>query len=210
MSMSPATDALNRSERRRLRRRQRLIDAARQIIVDEGVSALTISHVTDAADMAVGSFYTYFDNKEGLLEAAVWDVFQQLASPKPSAPLPQNPLDHAYNAILQVYEFVEAQRDLMRVVFGAGHLADQFERGHELISERITFIVKQYGIIPSEDVPWIAALQTGLLAGGIGYAIEHPEVSADKMTARTLKFIVPVWLEYAQVAGGGWQVASET
>ena len=197
--MLPATDTPNRSERRRLRRRQRLIDSARQIIADEGVSALTIGHVTEAADMAVGSFYTYFNNKEDLLEAAVWDVFQQLASPEPPASLPANPLDHAYTAINQVYEFVETHRDLMRAVFGAGHLADQFERGHELISERITFIVEQYGIIPSEDVPWIAALQTGLLAGGIGYAIEHPEVRAAVMTERTLKFIVPVWLEYAQV-----------
>jgi AcrR family transcriptional regulator len=191
-------DAPNRSERRRLRRRQRLIDAARQIIADEGVSALTIGHVTEVADMAVGSFYTYFDNKEDLLEAAVWDVFQQLASPELPSSLPENPLDHAYNAIHQVYEFVETQRDLVRAVFGAGHLADQFDRGHELISERITFVVEQYGIIPPEDVPWIAALQTGLIAGGIGYAIEHPDVSAEEMTERTLKFIVPVWMEYAQ------------
>ena len=191
-------DAPNRSERRRLRRRQRLIDAARQIIAQEGVAALTVTAVTEAADMAVGSFYTYFDSKDDLLEAAVWDVFQQLASPEPPASLPPNPLDHAYNAILQVYEFVETQRDLMRAVFGAGHLADQFERGHKLISQRITLVVEQYGIIPAEDVPWIAALQTGLIAGGIGYAIEHPDVTAAEMTERTLKFIVPVWLEYAQ------------
>jgi len=191
-------DAPNRSERRRLRRRQRLIDAARQIIADEGVSALTIGHVTEVADMAVGSFYTYFDSKDDLLEAAVWDVFQQLASPEPPASLPPNPLDHAYNAIYQVYAFVETQRDLMRAVFGAGHLADQFERGHELISQRITFIVEQYGIIPPQEVPWISALQTGLIAGGIGFALDHPEVTAAEMTERTLKFIVPVWMEYAK------------
>jgi AcrR family transcriptional regulator len=191
-------DALNRSERRRLRRRQRLIDAARQIIAQDGVAALTVTAVTEAADMAVGSFYTYFDSKDDLLEAAVWDVFQQLASPEPPASLPPNPLDHAYNAIYQVYAFVETQRDLMRAVFGAGHLADQFERGHELISQRITFIVEQYGIIPPQEVPWISALQTGLIAGGIGFALDHPEVTAAEMTERTLKFIVPVWMEYAK------------
>ena len=190
-------DTADRSERRRLRRRQRLIDAARQIIAQKGVASLTVTDVTKGADMAVGSFYTYFNSKDDLLETAVWDVFQQLTSSEPPASFPPNPLDHAYNAIFQVYEFVETQRDLMRAVFGAGHLADQFERGHQLISERITFIVEQYGIIPPEDVPWIAALQTGLIAGGIGYAIEHPEVTAAEMTERTLKFIIPVWLEYA-------------
>lgn len=147
MSNPSIAHAPTRSKRRRLRRRQRLVDAARQIIAQKGVASLTVTDVTEAADMAVGSFYTYFNSKDELLETAVWDVFQQLASPELPASLPPNPLDHAYNAIYQVYEFVETHRDLMRAVFGAGHLADQLIDGTEAMLQALSGQVNMMLII---------------------------------------------------------------
>lgn len=63
-----------RIARKRVIARGALIDAARTIIADKGIEAMTIRDVTDAADMGFGSFYTHFQTKEDLLEAVIEDT----------------------------------------------------------------------------------------------------------------------------------------
>jgi AcrR family transcriptional regulator len=47
---------------------ERLLDAAEQILRDEGSDALTIPAVVEAAESSVGSFYARFPDKRALLE----------------------------------------------------------------------------------------------------------------------------------------------
>ena len=50
-------------------RRQELMDAAVRVFKDKGISRSTISDITEAAGVAKGTFYLYFDSKENLLGA---------------------------------------------------------------------------------------------------------------------------------------------
>jgi AcrR family transcriptional regulator len=50
-------------------RRQELMDAAIRVFKDKGISRTTISEITEAAGVAKGTFYLYFDSKENLLGA---------------------------------------------------------------------------------------------------------------------------------------------
>jgi AcrR family transcriptional regulator len=67
----------DRGARRRLRTRARLIDAARRIIAERGgIDAVPIAEITNAADVAVGSFYNHFTSREALFEAVVSDTLE--------------------------------------------------------------------------------------------------------------------------------------
>jgi AcrR family transcriptional regulator len=69
--------ALDRGSRRRRRTRARLIDAARRIIAERGgIDAVPIAKITDAADVAIGSFYNHFPSRESLLEAVVSETLE--------------------------------------------------------------------------------------------------------------------------------------
>jgi AcrR family transcriptional regulator len=76
--MRPGTEPqLDRGSRRRLRTRARLIDAARRIIAERGgIDAVPIAEITDAADVAIGSFYNHFPSRAALLEAVVSETLE--------------------------------------------------------------------------------------------------------------------------------------
>ncbi len=181
-----------RSERRRSRRRQEIIDAARQIIAKKGLSGLTVQDVTEVADMAVGSFYTYFPSKEALIEAAIWEDLQRLGAP-------DNPLVQGMSIevrrqaqLFQVFKFVEDQRDLMAAVFGPGGSPEQFERALSLIETRTAEGLRRTTLLPEDAIQWITPLLGGLVAGGIRYLLANPEASAEEMTVRTLSLLRPI------------------
>jgi len=66
---------LTRNDRRREITRGKLLAGAREVIAAKGVEVATIRDITEAADVASGSFYTYFDSKEAIVVAAVEDIF---------------------------------------------------------------------------------------------------------------------------------------
>lgn len=69
---------VNRAERRRLRTRAALLAAAREVFASQGVGAVTIQEITDAADVAKGSFYNHFDSKDAILRALVEEILADL------------------------------------------------------------------------------------------------------------------------------------
>jgi AcrR family transcriptional regulator len=68
---------LSRNDRRKIRTRTRLIDAARRVMAVKGIEATTIRDITDAADVGFGSFYNYFESKEAIVSGAVRDILTQ-------------------------------------------------------------------------------------------------------------------------------------
>ncbi|MEP7247948.1 MAG: TetR/AcrR family transcriptional regulator [Gammaproteobacteria bacterium] len=61
----------SRSERRRLRNQDALVVAARTLFAERGFEATTIADIADAADLGFGTFYSYFHDKEAVLEAVL-------------------------------------------------------------------------------------------------------------------------------------------
>lgn len=48
-------------------RRDELLDAAQELILDRGVTATAVSDITDKAGVAKGTFYLYFDSKDHIV-----------------------------------------------------------------------------------------------------------------------------------------------
>ena len=76
----PATTAPARSDRRKQRTRAALLDAGRRLFSERDPAAVTIQEITDAADVAKGSFYNHFDSREALREAAAAAALEELGS----------------------------------------------------------------------------------------------------------------------------------
>lgn len=71
---------VTRTEQRRERTRARLEEVGRRLIAEKGVSGLRINDITAGADIALGSFYSYFESKEDLVEAVVANSLSELAA----------------------------------------------------------------------------------------------------------------------------------
>lgn len=59
-------------------RRQRLLEAARAVIADNGVAALTVDLVAQRANLSKRYFYTEFSSKEDILDACAEDLYSRL------------------------------------------------------------------------------------------------------------------------------------
>ena len=67
--MSATTTTPKTRERRPEQRRQDLLDAAARVFAEKGVGAATVAEICEAAGVAKGTFYLYFDSREHLLAA---------------------------------------------------------------------------------------------------------------------------------------------
>lgn len=57
---------------------RRILDATAQVLNDVGPDKLSTNRIAKRADVAVGSIYQYFPNKEALIDALVEDRMQRL------------------------------------------------------------------------------------------------------------------------------------
>jgi AcrR family transcriptional regulator len=65
-----------RLDRRKARTRRALLDAAREILVEHGMSDVSIQEITERADVGFGSFYNHFSSKAELFEAAITEALE--------------------------------------------------------------------------------------------------------------------------------------
>jgi AcrR family transcriptional regulator len=116
--------------------RQRILDAAAQVIADHGYAAGTTNRIAERAGMSIGSLYQYFPNKDAVLRALM-DLHVgagvQLLTERLAGGLPQR-LDDVLR--LFVRATIDNHRDnprLHRVLFEEAPRAPAFlARLHEL------------------------------------------------------------------------------
>lgn len=115
--MSPA----DRSQRRRERTHQRLLDGAEQVFSEKGYQEATILDITEAADVSKRTFYLHFDDKQALIEALALRAFGQL---RDKVEAKEDHDDHdtfrgGFQIVVEtIFEFGEQNPELMQVIFG--------------------------------------------------------------------------------------------
>jgi AcrR family transcriptional regulator len=75
--MREATET--RSERRKRRNRQVLIDAGYRVMAEKGIDAATMLEISELADVGAGTVYNYFNSKDELAMAIMEQVMRRLA-----------------------------------------------------------------------------------------------------------------------------------
>jgi len=73
-------ETLSRRERKKQETRLQLIKAALGLFREHGYDATTVEQIADAADVAKGTFFNYFETKEAILPALVEWRLQELGA----------------------------------------------------------------------------------------------------------------------------------
>jgi AcrR family transcriptional regulator len=67
-------NTLSRTERKRQRTHQALIDATRKLAGSSGLENVSVQEITELADVGLGTFYNYFQHKEAVFDAVLAEL----------------------------------------------------------------------------------------------------------------------------------------
>ena len=77
--MTAAQNVETRSDRRKRRNRQALIEAGYQVMAKKGIDAATMSEICELADVGAGTVYNYFASKDELAMCVMEQVMDRLS-----------------------------------------------------------------------------------------------------------------------------------
>ncbi len=191
----PMEAAPGRVARRRAQVRANLLSAARQVFTTRGYQQATISEIIQIADVAMGTFYLHFRDKEALLVAlteeglaTVREQFHAAIAQAGSEPL--MPL-----IIRTLLRTAYQRRDLFMLI-GAGesallvrsrtHQAQQGLAGHFI---PLFQQARDHGQLASYDPVLLANLLVGLLLRAIDWWHHQDEPGPDAMADQILSLL---------------------
>lgn len=144
--------------KRHLRTRQAILDAAREIIADEGPGALSMRALADRIDYSPAGLYEYFASKEEIL-AAVCDqgqqyLFEAMSGADPDLP----PADYLYQIGIAYIRFALEHPDYFLLMFTVAPPPDMAGLPEEVVKEAMHQEGSAYGIL-------VQAIQRGINEG---------------------------------------------
>src|SRR5437763_6321502 len=106
--MAQASPSVSRLDRSQHARRKRIIAAVVELLQDGGYDAVQLRAVSDRSNVALGSIYSYFGSRDGLLGAALSEWSQaELYEPLSGGvdgDTPEERLLSVYRHLASVYE----------------------------------------------------------------------------------------------------------
>jgi AcrR family transcriptional regulator len=144
--------------RRGMRSRELVLDAAERVMAEEGFEATTVARVVEEAGIPLSSVYHYYGSKEGILLAVMERGAERFFAdlPDPDRRLGR-PVEHLRRVVLGAVRRLEDHPDFLRllVVFavqppggGRGEVEAVVDRVRELALKRLR---KQIGIAFGDD-----------------------------------------------------------
>jgi AcrR family transcriptional regulator len=96
---------------------RKILDAAREEFGARGFSESSIVGITQRAGVALGTFYTYFESKEGLFQALVRDMSAQVRDTVgPELAAGTDRLDSERRGLAAFLRFAREHRDIYRII----------------------------------------------------------------------------------------------
>ena len=150
---------LGRRERKKQETRQALEAAALRLFETQGYESTTVEEIAEAADVAVRTFFRYFQSKQDVLFGEVGrDLFGRLAAQLAKRPATESPVEAVGAAFREMYQDAPDQQrqilDRMRSLGRSPKLAGPyhllFQRLHELIAE---FVGQRLDVSPVDLYP---------------------------------------------------------
>ena len=132
---------LSRRERKKRETRRRLMETALRLFREHGYDATTVEEITEAADVAKGTFFNYFETKDTVLPALAELRLQRLEeSLLPEHGAPASPVARIKLALRLVAEDSLSDPALTRRLFAAGMRHQGMRPVHalmKLLSEQV-------------------------------------------------------------------------
>ncbi|WFL78138.1 TetR/AcrR family transcriptional regulator [Altererythrobacter arenosus] len=151
-----ASDKTPRTSRGR-RTLRKLLDAAAVEFGEKGFHEASISSITGRANVALGTFYTYFDSKDALFRALVADMSEAVkASAREAIHEGMGALEVERAALADFLKFAREHREIYRIIDEAEFVDPaSYRRHYETIADRFVERLKGGG-------------NSGELRGGLG------------------------------------------
>jgi AcrR family transcriptional regulator len=108
-------------------RREQLLDAAAQVFLDRGLAQATIADVAEAAGLAKGTVYLYFDSKSALLTALRARYTSQLLAQSGRLDAPPGRGGHRQQLrsfLAEMYDFCAGNQRLHHLLFHAAEVSE--------------------------------------------------------------------------------------
>jgi AcrR family transcriptional regulator len=119
-------EQLSPRERRALRTREAILEAARHIINKEGVNALSIRAIADAIDYSPAGLYEYFGSKEEIIMAVVAQGFERFTRALESADTTLPAVEYIKAVGLAYIDFAVRYPDFFLLMFTTAPLSDLY------------------------------------------------------------------------------------
>lgn len=134
-----------RRERERTARREAILDAAQQLIAEQGYHGMRMDGVADAAELSKGTLYLYFENKDALCAAVATRLLDVLL-PFIEEALEEasDGLDAVQRLLLKYYEFTEENPHHFRFAMewlSAGERMDDSSEAFQIYRGRVGHIL---------------------------------------------------------------------
>lgn len=175
----PRIDAPTVAEHRRLRHAA-LLDAARQILLEDGVGALHMRAVAERAGLARNSVYEYFRSRDDLVVAVCADDFAAWsADVETELGGLADPDERVLRYVEVQLEFVAAGRHRIAALVGRAQLGpaahEQMSHMHERLAAPLVVALEQLGV----PEPMLSAV---LVSGVLNAATQRIEAGVDPET----------------------------
>lgn len=106
-----------RQDRERLAVRQAILDAARDLFVDEGYRNVSIRKIAERIEYSPAAIYSYFPSKDDIFFALAEEGFRRLDAKVRAVPRYDDPLDEVRAAWWAYYEFSREHREFFELMF---------------------------------------------------------------------------------------------
>jgi AcrR family transcriptional regulator len=188
---APAT---GRRERTKAANRAAILAAARDVFADEGYGAVSVRDIVRRTDLASGTFYNYFPDKDAVFRALVTDAAeearQRVRAARRRAHTVQDFVEGAYRAFFEFivedperFAFMRRNFDTLRTRFGD----DVLPAGTDELAEDLRAAIAA-GQVPPVDVDYCAhaMVAVGLELGGRLAERDPPDVDGATRFASAL------------------------
>lgn len=165
-------------QKRRLETRQKLIDAAKSIVAERGFAGLRVEDVVARAQVAKGTFFSHFDDKDRLMALLIGQELERILGEIAADPPPTRIAEFA-TRLAPLMDYMAQDRAVFDIVLrfsGAAAIETT-----ELIS--LNFF-NQFELF----VTWIEALQGSAIRTDVDATLLAEGVHAFVLQAMALKF----------------------
>jgi AcrR family transcriptional regulator len=103
--MKSASGKLDKPKKTRQQRsygktRKKLLDAAKNVMAEKGLSATTVEDITDRADVGRGSFYYHFDAKDEMIRLMIEKLLKELVAALKEGCAPHTEINAVLDAMI--------------------------------------------------------------------------------------------------------------
>ncbi|MDY0828053.1 helix-turn-helix domain-containing protein [Microbacterium sp. BG28] len=179
----------------------RALAAASELVAREGVAALTLPRVAEAAGVSVGALYQYLPDRDAIVRALVAEYHARLEAlledavvlTRESTP-PADPVGHVIDAVAEIYR----DRDVVRTLgtASAGGLIDADRAAHkQRMAEAAARLLHASGLTRDETDATARARVAFLAADAVLHDAFAAPPAAQEQTLQELRLLLRRYLQ---------------